>query len=230
MTLKVTADGSRTLYSERYQQNYHSHFGAETESRYVFLETSGVAERLKAGRQTSILELGFGLGLNYLLTADKALTSRAPLSYTAIENDLISAEDLSSLRYDNLLTHGGLITSLSTKLGHPGVSPLELHEGTVTLSIKLANIEDVDYREGAYDAIYLDAFSPDANPECWTAEIFRKLARALRTGGVLATYCVKGSVRRGLQDAGFTTTRLPGPPGKREILRATQNLGNTQSH
>lgn len=219
-----TADGSHTLHSERYGETFHSVNGAVTESRHVFLQASGVAERLATRQATRVLEIGFGLGLNCLLTADLACQHQSPLDYHAIENDLEVLPLLASLRYeDQLLTpglHERVVESLNAcALGQP----IRLSPGKdITLTLHLCNAVSDELPEGEFDAIYLDAFSPDSNPECWSQEFLAKLHRRTAAGGALTTYSAKGSVRRALMAAGYNVSKLPGPPGKREMLHASR--------
>lgn len=230
----ITQDGSRTRFSNRYQQTYHSHFGAQTESQQVFLGASGTGQRLCSQRPTSVLELGFGLGLNFLLTADMALTHDCPLRYVAFENDLIDIDSFLELDYENQLQHAELVESLRpvfcdaeeiSRSTH--VQPdcqLRLHRSDATQAERSTILESKSNSPASsdlFDAIYLDAFSPVSNPECWTLALFQRLHSCLKPQGKLTSYSVKGSVRRALSDAGFEVVKLPGPPGKREILQAT---------
>lgn len=211
----------------------------------MFLELSGVLERLQNGLSTQVLEIGFGLGLNCLLTADAALNHRANLEYHAFEHDLVTRKALESLGYRNHLScpelvdrlHTGLFEHAERGTGVPAGSPAEIDtarhimlgrsksEPTVDLTLLLsdatANMWPMPTRSVTFDAIYLDAFSPDTNTECWTEAMLSRLFTASRPdGGTLTTYCAKGVVRRRLEAIGFAVTRHPGPPGKREVLTA----------
>jgi len=219
----VTDDGSCTLYSSRYSENYHSHFGAISESRLVYLETSGIAARLSAGFDCSVLELGFGLGLNFLLTADLALQQSCKLSYTAYENDLISESLFLQLDYINHLSNPALVEALAGIFTTPKQTIEITHRKLLTdcdLILHHADISQAQLPVNQFDAIYLDAFSPDTNPECWTKTLFEQLYNCMKPGGVLVTYSVKGRIRRDLSQVGFSVIKCPGPTGKREILRA----------
>lgn len=183
---------------------------------------------------TSILEVGFGLGLNFLLTADLALSQSCPLSYVAFEHDLIGSDCFLELEYAQHLNHTQLCDSLVTvfesseQLGSHTTQlsdncQLTLHRTDITGADFMAKLHTNLNTEGQtclFDAIYLDAFSPETNPECWTLPLFQQLRACIKPEGVLTTYSVKGSVRRALTAAGFSIEKLPGPPGKREILRA----------
>lgn len=224
-----TGDGSPTLFSDQYTESFHSTFGAETESRYVFLQSSGVTARLQAGTPTTVLEIGFGLGLNTLLTCDTAARFGTQLEYHSFENDPSIKDLMQEVDYSSLLADPELAAKMKTQLTDADTQGRYLENG---LSLGLASNQKVilhwtdavhsNLPPTQFDAIYLDAFSPDNNPECWTTEFFVKLFHSLRPAGKLSTYCAKGVVRRSLEAAGFEVTKLPGPPGKREIVVATR--------
>jgi len=245
--LTKTEDNSNTLFSDRYQQTYHSTFGARTESAHVFLHGSGVYDRLCANHPTRILEIGFGLGLNCLLCSDSASSNKTFLSYTGIEHSLINSAALIELNYGQLLDSPELANNLAKILGsirpnllvntnemgtpedmlrniHRGMlgayCELALHTDDATSTVLLAKLKN----SLKYNAIFLDAFSPDVNPECWTQDFMAQLRPLLAPGGRLATYCVKGSVRRNLLAAGYTVNKYPGPKGKREVLWAQASV------
>lgn len=221
--LTETGDTSNTLYSERYKQTYHSRFGALTESMHVFLHGAHVSTRLSAQLPTRVLEIGFGLGLNCLLSADCAQNHQTPLHYTGIEHDPITGTQLHTLDYQHLLRRPDLANDLATLLDNPD-QPADLGDHTIVeLHVENATSERLLQSlamKPPYDAIYLDAFSPEHNAECWTLSFLSHLHALLAPTGLLATYCVKGAVRRNLQTAGFTVEKYPGPIGKREVLRA----------
>ena len=236
MNVIQTADGSPTLFSERYNESFHSKFGAATESRYVFLETSGVAQRLGSGQPTRILEIGFGLGLNALLSLDAAIKSNTTLSYHAFEHDYGICELNQRIDFAQLLDRPALAGVLQEELGKvykQWVSEPELPRSSTSihfthnaqLNLHWADAARDSLPEGPFNAIYLDAFSPDNNPECWTVEFFDRLRPLMATDAKLSTYCAKGDVRRALIASGFVVKKLPGPPGKREIMVASlQNV------
>lgn len=259
MNVIQTADGSPTLFSERYNESFHSTFGAATESRYVFLESSGVSERLRLGLPTRILEIGFGLGLNALLSCDTAIASKTPLSYHAFEHDFGICEMSRSVDFSQLLDRPELAGVLQTHLGNvvrpsevpssdvhlysernpdtteipPEANSLDSHARCtvvefapeVTLNLHWGDATTDIPSPCKFDAVYLDAFSPDNNPECWTEAFFEYLRPRMAPHAKLSTYCAKGSVRRALMAAGFMVNKLPGPPGKREIMVASLNSG-----
>ena len=217
-----TGDGSHTLHSERYGETFHSINGATTESRHVFLDASGVTQRLARQQATRVLEIGFGLGLNFLLTADLALQHGTPLDYHALENDSAILLAIPFLHYEQHLQNPQLLDGLVAGLHdaqHQQITRLCMGPD-VSLTLHHADAVSDALPPGRFNALYLDAFSPDSNPECWTEAFLIKLRSHLLSGGVLTTYSAKGSVRRALIAAGFTVKKIAGPPGKREMLHA----------
>ncbi|MDE2770621.1 MAG: tRNA (5-methylaminomethyl-2-thiouridine)(34)-methyltransferase MnmD [Bacteroidota bacterium] len=221
----TTRDGSRTLYSRQYQQSFHSVHGALTEARHVFLEGSGTEELLKSQQEVRVLEVGFGAGLNWLITAAAARQHGTRLSYTALDKQIPSPELLSQLDYGSLIEAPALATTIeewrkSFRCNVPCGTYNLPHEHDGTLQLSIGEATEARFPDRSYDSIYFDAFDPGANPELWVPEYFGKLHRALRDGGCLATYSVAGHVRRSLTSSGFSVVRRPGPPGKREVLAA----------
>lgn len=221
---RATDDGFATLYSTRYGQTYHSRHGAGTEARHVFLDASGAADRLAAGRPTRVLEVGFGTGLNFLVTAHAALDAGAPLTFVSLERDVLPAATLDALghgaHFDGSLSAD--LIAWRRRLPHAvPAGRYSFDAGAVTLVLLVGDALGAALPEGC-DAVYLDAFSPDANPELWTVPFLRRLHAALRPAGRLTTYSAKGSVRRALAAAGFEVAKRPGPPGKREMTAATR--------
>ena len=220
----ATADGSRTLYSERYGQTLHSSHGAAAEARWVFLAGSGVEERLRRGAACHVLEVGFGTGLNFLVTADAARTHGARLRYAALERELPARDVLARLGHREHLRRPELADELHAALdgvrdGDGWQRPLDV--GDATLELALGEATDTALPAVSVHAVYHDAFSPDANPELWTEAFLARLAAALVPGGALVTYTVAGAVRRALAATGLEVAKRPGPPGgKREMLFA----------
>ena len=222
LTLRTTGDGSRTLYSERYAETFHSHKGALTESKHVFLRGAGVAERLRGSSATNLLEVGFGTGLNFFLTADAALKHGAELRYTALERDLLSAEAFASLEHETYLEHPELLGRFLT-WRRSGATSFTFKG--VRLELLLGDAIRQRLPENRFHAVYQDAFSPDVNPELWSEAFLDKLRVSLTDDGVLSTYCVKGTVRRRMQALGFEVEKRAGPPGgKREMLVARRGV------
>lgn len=234
MRIIVTADGSRTLSSPTYGETYGSTHGALSEALHVYLQGSGVAHRLATHQPTRVLEIGFGTGLNFIVTAEAAVRAGTALHYTAFEREPLPTDTIAAVHHGSE-SRMELVAALIAGLSAPPTatnSSTRLHvdgAGDVVLDLVVADARDADrlgYLEGgeaAYHAIYLDAFSPTANPELWTADYLTALAAALTPGGSLATFTVSGAVRRTLARAGLTVSKRQGPPGgKRETLVATR--------
>jgi tRNA U34 5-methylaminomethyl-2-thiouridine-forming methyltransferase MnmC len=227
--LRLTADGSQTLFSERYDQTFHSDKGAVTESKHVFIGLTGVTKMLANKQAIRVLEVGFGTGLNFFLSADVALSNQAELSFTSLEKTLLAADVLAMLGYNSSLQHPELIkaylefrNNLSETLA-PGVYRFVFK--TVILELIIGDATTQDLSKNHFDACYQDAFSPDANPELWSEAFLAKLYTSLKPGAILSTYSVKGEVRRRLAALGFEVSKCAGPiGGKREVLKALKRV------
>ncbi|MEM9996323.1 MAG: tRNA (5-methylaminomethyl-2-thiouridine)(34)-methyltransferase MnmD [Bacteroidota bacterium] len=221
--IRRTADGTDTLYHPAYSQTYHSHHGALAEARHVFLEATGVADRLARRTSAAVLEVGFGTGLNALLTAQAALQHGTPLTFVSLEREVLPAATLAALNHGAVLDVQPLADALvAWRASLPAPVPVGRYAcdlaPSVALHLLVGDAASAVLPSNAFDAVYLDAFSPDANPGLWTAPFLAGLCASLRPGGRLATYSAKGSVRRTLQAVGFAIEKRPGPPGKREML------------
>lgn len=213
----VTGDGSTTIQLEDWNEQYHSKHGAIQEAYHVFIK-NGLDELNLTS--ISILEMGFGTGLNALITFDEARKRNLSVDYCGFEAFPVSQKELQQLNY-------------VSELGDDGLQEIfkNIHEvawdkpSTITPFFSLTK-RQCDFLELKGDAlfnmIYFDAFGPRVQPELWSTVLFEKVFRALKPNGILVTYSAKGSVRRNLQEVGFSIERLPGPPGKREMLRATK--------
>ncbi|MGL5787715.1 MAG: tRNA (5-methylaminomethyl-2-thiouridine)(34)-methyltransferase MnmD [Bacteroidales bacterium] len=222
----ITEDGSHTLYIPGMDEHYHSFHGAIQESTHVFIETGFKA---LAKDTVHVLEIGFGTGLNALLTALEADKSDKMVYYTTLELYPLSEEITNHLNYPSVLG----LDSAKTDMYHRilGAEWLkeegEFVEITPRFFIRKLHVDFTDYRFNAnYNLIYFDAFAPDKQPEMWTSTLFDSVSNATEEGGILTTYCAKGVVRRALIASGFKVERLPGPPGKREMLRGTKLLND----
>ena len=212
----ITSDGSTTINLPELNEQYHSKNGSINESYHVFIN-SGL--RQVSSNTVSILEIGFGTGLNCFITY---LEGKRVIDYVGVEAYPVTAEEVEKMNF---------ISVLKAEKDSPvfekmhAVSWEEKHQISETFSLLkrkqlFENIEDED----AFNLIYFDAFGARVQPELWSEEIFRKMFNALKENGILVTYSAKGSVRRAMQAVGFTVERLPGPPGKREMLRAIKKL------
>lgn len=217
-SIVVTADGSQTLYVPQWDEHYHSIHGARQESEHVFINAglTFVSEHLS---EINILEVGFGTGLNAWLTALWTDQHPVHVDYTGIEAYPLTEEEISCLKYcdetDALgIQHFSKIHAAEwgrREAIHPHFDLLKIQTDLVSWQT-----------EDQYDLIYFDAFAPSAQPELWTEDIFSKLYQCTRPGGILVTYCAKGDVRRAMKSAGWNVSKLPGPPRKREMTRATK--------
>lgn len=228
--LETTEDGSHTLYVPELEEHYHSTHGAIQESMHVFID-AGL--RHCNNEHIHLLEIGFGTGLNGLLTLLEAEKLHKKLFYHSLERFPLTETIAMQLNYPEQITMGSATPPLQdekrlTLLFHQlHLSPWE-RATAITPSFTLLKEEgDFSHPEQfqpsrQYELIYFDAFAPEKQPEMWQDKIFRRLYALSSDNGILTTYCAKGAVRRMLQSVGFTVERLPGPPGKRETLRATK--------
>lgn len=213
----ITGDGSRTIHIPEWNENYHSSHGALQEANHVFLR-SGL-DVFKGQPEISVFEVGFGTGLNAILTLQEAEKSKIKVRYAGIEAYPVSAEELSALSYEDLLDDAAA-KAYYTEL-HAAAWNVEVQVSPYfTLNKIHEKLEDFRFEAEAYDLVYFDAFGPRTQEDMWAQEHFRKLFTALKQGGVLVTYCAKGQVKRDLKAVGFEIEALPGPPGKREMTRA----------
>lgn len=215
----ITADGSHSVEIPGMQVAYHSKYGAIQESMHVFIE-AGLGECIRSDRPDPllILEIGFGTALNALLTMIESRTNNERIAYTAIEPFPLIDAEFRQLNY-------------CMQLQRPELQPLfeKLHSCEWEKDIQITPrfivhkimIDLVNFSTNQFfHLIYYDAFAPGAQPELWTKEIFEKLFSMMATNGILVTYCSKGAVRRAMLAAGFSVEKVPGPVGKREMLRA----------
>ncbi len=210
----ITEDGSNTLFNKAIGEHYHSTYGAIQESEHVFIQ-SGLDLFKDVKSQINIFEVGFGTGLNALLTYAWAEKNKAPIFYQSVELYPVSIEQAKKLNYPELLS---IDQSVFLKMHQTGEEKVLLSE-YFALQKNLISLQESRIPMNIFDLVFFDAFSPDAQPEMWTEEVFREIAKSMKRGGVLTTYSTKGIVKRALKSAGFQIEKLPGPPGKREILR-----------
>jgi tRNA U34 5-methylaminomethyl-2-thiouridine-forming methyltransferase MnmC len=210
----VTDDGSHSLLNEALDETYHSRHGAIQESLYVFIEQglNYVAEKQNP-ESISILEVGFGTGLNALLTVSEAIKKSISVAYTSLETFPLGREVWENLNYPD--SHN-LYKALH-QAGWQNWHEINSHFRLLKLekSLQAANLEPLQF-----DLIYFDAFAPSKQPEMWELPILEKVVNTLKSGGVFVTYCAKGQLKRDLKSLGLIVESLPGPPGKREMVRA----------
>lgn len=211
----LTADGSVTIHLPEMNESYHSKFGAIQEAFHVFIQ-NGLA--LTEGKPVSILEAGFGTGLNAFITYLESEKKGQPIHYTGIEAYPISPEEVSQLNYVSQMGVYERQGAFDMMHNCPWNKEIAINE-SFTLLKRQQRFEEIDDSD-KYDLIYFDAFGYHAQPELWSVSIFRKMYNALRKNGILVTYACRTVIRKAMNEAGFTTTKLPGPPGKREMLLA----------
>ena len=214
--LQVTSDGSHTLYMPDMDEHYHSVNGAIQESEHVFIEAG--LHRLSK-KEIRVLEIGFGTGLNAFLTLLDSMQADRHITYYSMELYPLDIALVQNLNYGKVLC------------AREEDMFMALHEApwnqsaSITPNFTLHKMKgDCNQAElpNEIDLVYFDAFAPDKQPEMWNQELFNKLYFRMNAGGILTTYCAKGAVRRTMKESGFSVERIPGPPGKREMLRATK--------
>lgn len=210
----ITQDGSSSLRRKDLQEGYHSTYGAIAESQHIFINAG--LRNIEKKLQINILEIGFGTGLNALLTCEFAIKEKQSIYYQTIEKYPLSKKITSQLNYGEILKMEEEFDMLHSinweekiKL-NPYFEIQKIAQGA----------EDITYSENFFDLIYFDAFAPQFEEKLWQKEVFGKLHSSLKERGILVTYCCKGDVKRALKTSGFQIEKLPGPKGKREILRA----------
>jgi tRNA U34 5-methylaminomethyl-2-thiouridine-forming methyltransferase MnmC len=213
----LTTDGSTTIHLPDWNENYHSTHGAIQESNHVFLDKGLAAISLP---EISILEIGFGTGLNCFLTLLEAEKKEVSIDYVGIEAYPVTIKEAQQLNYVAELKAAAkqfVFDEIHSSIWE------EKHQITdrFTLLKTKQFFEDIHVLE-QFNLIYFDAFGPRHQPELWSVAIFKKMHAALKINGILVTYSAKGSVRRAMQEVGFLVEKLQGPPGKREMLRATK--------
>lgn len=215
----LTGDGSHTVAVPELKVTYHSVHGAIQESQHVFIQAGlHASERYRRSDALQILEVGFGTGLNALLTMMEADQHRNRICYTAIDLFPLNETEHSQLNYCQQL-NAPQYQRLFEKMHQCDWG--RMFEITEHFRLTKIKCDLFDFTtEDPFILIYFDAFAPNAQPELWTKEVFEKLYAMLLPGGILVTYCSKGEVRRNMIAAGFEVEKLPGPPCKREMVRA----------
>ena len=218
-TLLKTGDGSYTLHIPEWDEQYHSKHGAIAEALHVFIKEGLYHWSAKnSSTELSIMEIGFGTGLNAFLSFVETEKSNFRIDYTGVEAYPLNLDVIQKLNYTSLLNASEEIF-------------LQLHDvsweekNSISENFKLTKqrrlFSEIN-AENSFHLIYFDAFGIRVQPELWTEAIFQKMYNALKLNGVLVTYAANGNARRAMQSVGFSVERIPGPPGKKEMLRATK--------
>ena len=224
----LTGDGSSSLRVPELNVAYHSIYGAIQESIHVFIDAGfyGSYQR-REPEPFRVFELGFGTGLNALLTFIEAEKNNAKVYYETIEPFPLSEDEIKALNYCQQLNRPDLLSTFE------GLHNCEWKkEITVTENFALKKLQTgidnlpitIGITTQQFSLVYFDAFAPNAQPELWTKQVFDKIYSMLEPGGILVTYCSKGDVRRAMMAAGFIVEKLPGPPHKREMIRARTRI------
>jgi tRNA U34 5-methylaminomethyl-2-thiouridine-forming methyltransferase MnmC len=215
----ITQDGSHTLAIPELNVTYHSRHGAILESKHVFI-TEGLKEFTLGFNNpvVRILEMGLGTGLNALLTLIENEHLKRTIHYTGLELFPLHHTEIMALNYCSQLNRDDLFTVFEKMHTSEWEKDIEVVPGFI-LHKKQQSLPGYFTAE-KYQVIYFDAFAPLAQPELWAGPVFEKMYAMLDETGILVTYCSKGEVRRTMQAAGFIVHKRPGPPGKREMVRA----------
>ena len=217
-TVFVTHDGSTSIHLEEWNESYHSKHGAIQEAYHVFIK-NGLS--LLQGKSVAVLEIGFGTGLNALITLKEAQKFNQIIDYVGIEAYPVDPEMAMQMNYVDQLDSVALTDSFQ-----------QMHQiewgakHTITASFSLTKeqklFQDIAFND-QFDLIYFDAFGYRVQPELWSQDIFLKMYQALKKGGILVTYACRTVIKNAMIEAGFLVEKLPGAPGKREMLRAVKN-------
>jgi len=209
-----TADHSDTLYVPALDEHYHSIYGAWQESVHVFIREGFLQIRKPS---IAIFEMGFGTGLNTLLSMIEARKNEIEVTYHSIDLHPLKVSLMKQLNHSRFIDpkfQSFASAIYSCQWGHP----VTIGENFYLTKIK-ADVLSYHF-SSMYDLVYWDAFGPEKQPELWQTPLFRKVYESMVPNGILVTYAAKGQVRRNLEAAGFTVNRIPGPKGKREMIRA----------
>jgi tRNA U34 5-methylaminomethyl-2-thiouridine-forming methyltransferase MnmC len=215
----ITQDGSSSIYIPELDETYHSKFGAIQEAKHVFIKNG--LDLFEDGSEISILEIGFGTGLNALITLLEAEKRNLKINYVGVEAYPIALDEIAQLNY---------VTQLESP--EKQVDFEKMHTSTweektsinsnFTLTKRKLSFADIS-DENTFDLIYFDAFGFTVQPELWNEVIFEIMYKSLKNRGILTTYACRTSIKKAMQHAGFQTLKLPGAPGKREMLKALKN-------
>lgn len=216
--LTPTADGSNTLYNETIGEHYHSKHGALQESKHVFID-AGLKFASQEKSEITVLEVGFGTGLNFILSFEYCTENNIKLNYTSIEAFPLTVDVINQTGYSNYVSAeiwnnfiSGYDESLKSAQTLSPLCALEIPHTTLTEFTT----------DKKFDVIYYDAFSVQHQPEMWSDEIIAHACSFLKPGGTFVTYAITGKLKRAVKSCGFTIEKLPGAPGKREMLRANK--------
>ncbi|MEO7175000.1 MAG: tRNA (5-methylaminomethyl-2-thiouridine)(34)-methyltransferase MnmD [Saprospiraceae bacterium] len=214
----ITADGSHSLVSDQFAETYHSRHGAIQESRHVFIKEG--LHRCQLDKEIHILELGFGTGLNALLTLVESIANDISIRYSTYELYPVPISTAFTLNYvEQMGLDSNTFQPLFEQMHNCAwsewiaINPNFRFE-KIQADIKSLNVED------EYSLVYFDAFAPSTQPELWQEALLKSVFRSMKSGGILSTYCAQGAFKRTLRSVGFEVEELDGPPGKRQMTLA----------
>ena len=210
-----TKDGSTSILLPDWNETYHSKFGAIQEAKHVFIK-NGLS--LFSGESVSILEIGFGTGLNAFITYLEVQNSRQTINYTGVEAYPVSEEDALKMNYVSEL-EANSSEEIFLKMHQATWDEKVELDSNFTLEKQNKKFQEINEGE-KYDLIYFDAFGFRVQPELWSLEVFQTMFKALKPNGILVTYACRSSIKNAMKESGFQVEKLNGPPGKREMLRA----------
>jgi tRNA U34 5-methylaminomethyl-2-thiouridine-forming methyltransferase MnmC len=217
---KLTHDGSSTLYSKQFNETYHSIFGAISESNHIYIK-NGIQyyKDFFQINAINILEIGFGTGLNAILTWKYACENNIRVQYFSVEKYPLSIQEIQNLNYSDIL-------QAPWQERFKTLHTFEWNKSNVIKDFKIcklkADLLNLPKMNTVFDIIYFDAFSPEKQPELWTEQVFENLFALMKKNGILVSYCAKGLVKRNLKKVGFTLQTPPGALRKREMIRAVK--------
>jgi len=218
----TTEDGSHSLYNDQLRESYHSLHGAVQESQHVFIK-EGLDYFYSTSNQAGgihVFEVGFGTGLNAVLSALWATVHHIPTIFFSIESHPLDDELIKKLNYGEFISDKeGLFNTIHRC---DWDQPVQINEW-FKIEKRCQKIEAADLPSDTFDVLYYDAFAPSRQPEMWTLNLIKKCLDTLKSGGVLVTYCARGQLKRDLRNLGCEVQTLPGPPGKKEMVRAIKS-------
>ncbi|MDH3708984.1 MAG: tRNA (5-methylaminomethyl-2-thiouridine)(34)-methyltransferase MnmD [Cyclobacteriaceae bacterium] len=217
--IRITGDGSTTLYAPDLDETYHSMNGAIKESQHVFMEQGLEYYVGQASKSpVTILEIGLGTGLNAWLSWHFADNRQVTLQYTSLDPFPLEPHILKELNYSSIISLPGQPVSFDRihEIAWEQAQPLSDYFTLYKVPQRIQDFQET----GTFDVVYFDAFAPNKQPEIWEKEVLEKVKSLMEPGSCLVTYCAQGQFKRNLQSLGFEVSTLPGPPGKKEMTRA----------
>lgn len=220
--LITTADGSHSLLNTTIKETYHSVHGAIQESAHVFIKNGlEYFVHIHKPKQISVLEIGFGTGLNALMTLQSALQMGISIYYTTLEAFPVNSKTTQLLNYSQLLDFNNS-NRYFERLHDVSWEEEKTIENNFFIKKLKGKVQEINFPTSSFDLIYFDAFAPSKQPEMWEMNVLQKIEMAMKPNAVFVTYCAKGQLKRDLKLLGLSVEKLPGPPGKKEMVRATK--------